>query len=608
MNGRRENGGWAAKWCAGYLIGLTFLLPLKFGSLAVLPEATSFYPGDLFSWLIINWPAHSFGIFSGVALFAALVVFAPGMRPLRTSGGATALLWSFGLVLVSLIGWINAATIDYAVGETIHLAGIGAYVLAVRLWLRNRPEERRWFCAALAAGACWLIYSGLSQYFVGFAETREFVEKQIAEGIPISHVMVAKINDDRVFATFVSCNVLAGYLLLLLPVTLYAVWRFAGHFEPVRLSRILLCGLVFSGLVAVLLLTRSRAAFLAALLTAGAFAMTLPKRRIYRCIPVIVLALAIVGGAIYIHRAGRGFGSMAERVDYLRSSVKMIAEKPLAGHGWGGFFYRHMELKTTGTDESAHDPHNLVMAFASQTGVIGGAVALAAVLLPLFWLGRRIFRRGGEETPEEGADGFARAVFWGECAFLLHAHMDVDLQIPASMAAAGAMLVAALPEASAQMAARGRRRWLLVAAGMLLAAVAAMGNILWLRAEMAYDRLITLARPQSAQDRLRPVSDAEVVKALREAVALRPGSPFPWEIAGDYFWSRRDGAMAEKCYREAARCTPDRPSLYRRFFDLEMARGNRAAAAKHLRRMLELFPSNPKYQALAAEFGLETRK
>lgn len=608
MNGRRENGGWAAKWCAGYLIGLTFLLPLKFGSLAVLPEATSFYPGDLFSWLIINWPAHSFGIFSGVALFAALVVFAPGMRPLRTSGGATALLWSFGLVLVSLIGWINAATIDYAVGETIHLAGIGAYVLAIRLWLRNRPEERRWFCAALAAGACWLIYSGLSQYFVGFAETREFVEKQIAEGIPISHVMVAKINDDRVFATFVSCNVLAGYLLLLLPVTLYAVWRFAGHFEPVRLSRILLCGLVFSGLVAVLLLTRSRAAFLAALLTAGAFAMTLPKRRIYRCIPVIVLALAIVGGAIYIHRAGRGFGSMAERVDYLRSSVKMIAEKPLAGHGWGGFFYRHMELKTTGTDESAHDPHNLVMAFASQTGVIGGAVALAAVLLPLFWLGRRIFRRGGEETPEEGADGFARAVFWGECAFLLHAHMDVDLQIPASMAAAGAMLVAALPEASAQMAARGRRRWLLVAAGMLLAAVAAMGNILWLRAEMAYDRLITLARPQSAQDRLRPVSDAEVVKALREAVALRPGSPFPWEIAGDYFWSRRDGVMAEKCYREAARCTPDRPSLYRRFFDLEMARGNRAAAAKHLRRMLELFPSNPKYQALAAEFELETRK
>lgn len=608
MNGRRENGGWAAKWCAGYLIGLTFLLPLKFGSLAVLPEATSFYPGDLFSWLIINWPAHSFGIFSGVALFAALVVFAPGMRPLRTSGGATALLWSFGLVLVSLIGWINAATIDYAVGETIHLAGIGAYVLAVRLWLRNRPEERRWFCAALAAGACWLIYSGLSQYFVGFAETREFVEKQIAEGIPISHVMVAKINDDRVFATFVSCNVLAGYLLLLLPVTLYAVWRFAGHFEPVRLSRILLCGLVFSGLVAVLLLTRSRAAFLAALLTAGAFAMTLPKRRIYRCIPVVVLALAIVGGAIYIHRAGRGFGSMAERVDYLRSSVKMIAEKPLAGHGWGGFFYRHMELKTTGTDESAHDPHNLVMAFASQTGVIGGAMALAAVLLPLFWLGRRIFRRGGEETPEEGADGFARAVFWGECAFLLHAHMDVDLQIPASMAAAGAMLVAALPEASAQMASRGRRRWLLVAAGMLLAAVAAIGNIHWLRAEMAYDRLITLARPQSAQDRLRPVSDAEVVKALREAVALRPGSPFPWEIAGDYFWSRRDGAMAEKCYREAARCTPDRASLYRRFFDLEMARGNRAAAAKHLRRMLELFPSNPKYQALAAEFGLETWK
>lgn len=608
MSGRRENGGRrAAKCCAGYLVFLTFLLPLKFGSLAVLPEATSFYPGDLFAWMIVNWPAHSFGIFSGAALFASLVVFAPGMRPWRTAGGAAALLWSFGLTLVSLIGWINAATIDYAVGETIHLAGIGSYVLAVWLWLRNRPEDRRWFCAALAVGACWLIYSGLSQYFVGFAETRAFVEKQIADGAQVNHVMIAKINDDRVFATFVSCNMLAGYLLLLLPVTLYGVWQFAGHFEPVRLSRILLCSLVFLGLVSVLLLTRSRAAFLAALLTAGAFAVTLPVRRIYRCIPAAVLILAIVGGAFYIHRAGRGFGSMAERVDYLRSSVKMIVEKPFAGHGWGGFFYRHMELKTTGTDESAHDPHNLVMAFASQAGVFGGAVALAAVLLPLFLLGRRIFRRGGEGE-SAGADGFARAVFWGECAFLLHAHMDVDLQIPASMAAAGAMLAAALPELSTQMAARGTRRWALVAAGMLLAAVAAMGNIHWLRAELAYDRLIALARPQSAEELKRPTSEAEVVRALRETVALRPGSPFPWEVAGDFFWSRRDGAMAEKCYREAARCTPDRPSLYRRFFELETARGNRAAAEKHLRRMLELFPSNPKYQALAAEFGLEEKK
>ena len=265
-----------------------------------------------------------------------------------------------------------------------------------------------------------------------------------------------------------------------------------------------------------------------------------------------------------------------------------------------------MELKTTGTDESAHDPHNLVMAFASQSGVPGGVVALAAVLLPLVLLGRRIFRRSGDDV--NGADGFARAVFWGECAFLLHTHMDVDLQIPASMAAAGAMLAAALPEFPAQMAARGMRRWMLVAAGMLFAAVAAVGNIHWLRAELAYDRLLSLARPQSAEGQKRPVSEAEVIRALRETAALRPGSPFPWEAAGDFFWSRRDGTMAEKCYREAARRTPDRPSLYRRFFELEMARGNRVAAEKHLRRMLELFPSNPQYQALVAEFERGERK
>ena len=142
MKKTAEQPGIMEKLAGGLLLALTFLMPLKFGTLAVMPEATGLYPGDLFSWAIISWPAHSFGLFSGgLLLLLAPAAFRCGRELFSTPAGRTALLWGVGLPAVSLIGWINAATFDYALGETAHLAGIGAYVLAVYLMLARRPER-----------------------------------------------------------------------------------------------------------------------------------------------------------------------------------------------------------------------------------------------------------------------------------------------------------------------------------------------------------------------------------------------------------------------------------------------------------------------------------
>lgn len=159
---------------------------------------------------------------------------------------------------------------------------------------------------------------------------------------------------------------------------------------------------------------------------------------------IAAAVLVIAGGALYIHHRGRGFGSMEERVDYLRTSFRMVLEHPLTGHGWGGFFYRHMQLKSSDTDESAHDPHNLIASFATQAGIPAGLLAAAAFLYPLWLLGKRVRRLRRE--PGRSRDWFPEMAFWGEIAFLLHALMDVDLAIPANMAAAGMVVVAALTE------------------------------------------------------------------------------------------------------------------------------------------------------------------
>ena len=41
-------------FAGGLLLVLTFLLPLKFGSLAVMPEASSFYPDSIWGYLLVN--------------------------------------------------------------------------------------------------------------------------------------------------------------------------------------------------------------------------------------------------------------------------------------------------------------------------------------------------------------------------------------------------------------------------------------------------------------------------------------------------------------------------------------------------------------------------
>lgn len=584
------------EYIAGGVLGLlTFLLPLKFASLAVMPEATSFFPGYWSAYLFdITWPAQGFGIASGVALVLALAAFGRKSPVAAASPmGRSMLLLALGLPLAALPGLIRCNTPDYGIWEISHLVGIGAYLWAVYLVLARRPEWRNFYIGVVVAAAFLVVYSGLRQYFVGFEEMREFARQQYKDGIALGGVMNAKLEDDRVFATFASCNVLAGYLILLLPVAGYALWRAGDRFEPQKISRPLLAGIIVVLLAVVLFLTRGRGALLAAVLAAGGFAVTLPMRRTVRLGLLGLAFLAIVGGVVFARYLGRGFGSVEERLDYLRTTAIMAAESPLVGEGWGGFFYRHMLVKTTETDEAAHDPHNIVASFSTQAGVPAGLLAAFALLYPLAALGRRIYRKE--------ADGMAQAIFWGEVAFLLHALMDVDLQIPANMALSGGLLLAAFaspappPERLKQL----RIPQLLV--GLLLGVAAFGGSYYVLRAEIAYDKLLSMIQPQTADDlSMRPTPD-RVARALETAVALRPYSPFPWESAGDFYLAMQDYAAAEHCFVEAQKRTTARPSTFERLSRIERARGNRERAGQLLLEAVRRFPGNPKYSDELAE-------
>ena len=572
-----------------FIVLLAFLLPVKFGSLAVMPEAAGFFPGDFFSWAIINWPSSSFGIFSGLALLAALVSF--GVPDFSTQRGVTALLWCFALPFAGWIGAVNSSASFYAAGEISHLLSISAFCGAVWLMLANDPEGiwKKRLTAGLSFGVLLLCFSGLRQYFFGFAEMKEFIAAQQAKGIAVSGVMLAKVADTRVYGAMVSANILAGFLMLTAPLSVVVFSRLGKHFEPEKISvRLFICVMLIPA-VAVFLMTKTRAAFLCALITVMIYFFTLKFSKKLKLLFAAVILCAVIGGGVYIKVAGRGFGSFTERVDYMRTTAIMLPEKPLAGHGWGGFFYRHMKEKTTSTDESAHDPHNIFASFILHAGIPAGLLASAVFLFPLCVL----FRRRKAFSLEE------KAVFWGSVAFTLHCCCDINMQVPACLAGAGMLFITAVPDEKIKLpAAHFAAKTFLFVFLALLGVFSLCRNQRCLEGDAAFTHFFDLLHtPQGGIP-----DEPAIIRAWQKLEKLRKDHPFACNMLGDYFMAKGEVFRAEQLYKESLKRDPLRPAVYMRLADIALKRFEFDKAEELRKKAHSLFPTHPKYKKLDKRF------
>lgn len=584
----------ARRLCLKIAVALTaltaFLLPLKFGGITGIAEVPGTFPSGLMEWVIFSsYPTEIFTILCGVLLVLTLLggaVRMPESRELRI------MLWLWGalLPLAVLPGSVNTAVRDYAHVQLAHYLGIGAWCWAAALLIADDPRRKKLFVGALLCGFFLSVLAGWRLYFWGFAETRRyFAEQEAAGAVKIDQQLQIKLDDDRVYATFASCNAFAGFLILAGAAFVFAAGKLGERFEPREVSKWLFAGAAAALTLGILPLTRSRGALLCALLAGlGAFLCS----RLPRAVKLAVLALFVaagIGGAWYVHEKGRGFSSGVERVDYLRTVAHLTAAHPVCGAGWDGFFREHMRIKFTKTDESAHDPHNFVASFASQGGVLPGAIALAALILPLWALFRRY----------RDLDPWRRAVGWGCAAAALHMLMEMDYLVPAQLAAFWLLALAALtgdeapPETVAEPASR---RYAAVAAAVLAAVSALAFGIFVLRGDLAFARFSALVRPAPGERWVAP-SEGEIASALAEARRSRQYLPFVLEQLADYRYnSQRDPEAAEKLYLESLRLSGPRPAPYAKLAELAYCSGDTAAAARYWRRAHELFPA--KYPAV----------
>ena len=575
-----------AGWCLTFLF---FLLPLKFGTLAAMPEQPPMFPGDLLTLLVISWPPHCAGIAGALLLMASVLLFpAPDWR---APGGLTALFWGILLPLASLPGMISGSNADYVYVNVAHWFGIGAFVLCAWWIFSAAPCWKKPCLHALAASVLLTGIDAWRQYFWGFEEMQEMIRKQREAGIEISNIMEIRIMDSRVFSSLGSCNTFAGFLLMGIPLTLAAVQSWAKRFEPVKVSLVLFTAAAAGVLFPALLMTRSRGAWLCAFLMAALFFFIKVRvKKVYKAAALAGVLLLLTGAFFAMHRSGRGLLSGAERLDYLRSTAIICSEHPLAGAGWGEFFHRHMQIKKSRSDESARSPHNFAAHFAVHAGIPAGLIALGALAVLLL----ELFRAKGE-------DPLLRWGRLGIAAFVLHSFMELNDTIPASMicCAAGSFALLPEPDRDVETSQKPLLKYLKYGGTCAILLVGAAGfytNFRWVQSEAAFEELELTLRPRNPEVAVMAPEPLKVMRLLDRFCQLRPGSPYGLEMAGDFFLHTGDLDNAEKLFRRSAELVPARPAAHRRLALAACRRGDFELARKHLAVARSLFPADPKNQ------------
>jgi O-antigen ligase/polysaccharide polymerase Wzy-like membrane protein len=206
---------------------------------------------------------------------------------------------------------------------------------------------------------------------------------------------------------------------------------------------------------------------------------------------------------------GRLFSlSGSNRSDYWRAAWHEVEAHPWLGGGAGSF--QRYWLRHRDADLPVLDAHSLYLETLAELGVVGLALLLCVLVIPLLGL------RAARGTP------LAAAAVGGYVAYLVHAGIDWDWEMPAVTLAALAcgvgLLLAARGEAAPPLARGWRVAGALAAAALAAVSVAGfVGN----RAEASASDALDAARLHTA------AGDA------RQARRWEPWSSEPWRLLGE---------------------------------------------------------------------------
>jgi tetratricopeptide (TPR) repeat protein len=284
------------------------------------------------------------------------------------------------------------------------------------------PAEQHGFFAVVLAGATALAAQGVYQELAEMPSNRRLAEDRDAFrakwreenpgqdfGDSFLEQLRLRALENNIYGPFAHPNSYAGFLVLWVPGLLGAVvvfWR--EKTSQWRTIAAAVCALL--GLAA-LWLTHSRGALLGLVVAGMVLGLFLYRRWLRAHAVVSLIGLVLVAGLGFgVWRGGlltRGVGksnnTVAQRLEYWRTTWQMIREHPWLGVGPGNFGEHYTRFMPAQAEEKIKDPHNFALEMWSNCGVFGLA-ALATALAGLFATIFRSSLRGPKDEQDSNPD------------------------------------------------------------------------------------------------------------------------------------------------------------------------------------------------------------
>lgn len=281
-----------------------------------------------------------------------------------------------------------------------------------------------------------------------------------------------------------------------------------------------------------------------------------------------------------------GFGGA--RYDYYRVAVDAFKAHPVIGIGIDNFAQDYLARDKVG--ERPTSPHSLELRTLAQTGIVGAALLLAA-LIAAFAAAHRALRGAGAIGAATAAGGALCCLYW-----IVHGSVDWFWEYPALGGAAFACLglagAAGPRRGEPQAVAAAPRRWKAAAAiGGALALVAAATFVFPWTAD------IEVRRARASWTTF----PAAAYRQLDLAARLNPLSERPGLAAGSIAIRRGEVERARQGFAQALRRDPRNAYAILWLGAIASHRGQRAEADRLLRRALALAPSDPPTQSAAQQ-------
>jgi O-antigen ligase len=367
---------------------------LGFGAVAFVGFRDGGYFANTWLWLVL-----AFGAVVGIALIVHSRPAISRLGWLSLSGLTAFALWMLGSTLWGIPG---TEAVREAGRACVYVAALGAFLVVV-----DRTSSKA-FLGGLLGGILALESYALGQRLIAPPAPDSFEGTLLAGPLGYANAL----------------GILSAIGVLL---ALGFVWSS----EHPLAKALFAAAAVLSSLA--LALTSSRGAWLA--LSVGLVVLVVLRLRNRghldaRWLQAVVLAAVLAGGALLATKSPH-FG---DRPSYWRVAIEDAGRHPALGSGAGSFddFWRdHRPIPA-----SVRDAHSLYLEVVGELGAIGLALLIVALLPPLV-----VITRSRSDVVPFAAAGYS--------AFLVHAGLDWDWEIPATtlagLACGAALLACARP-------------------------------------------------------------------------------------------------------------------------------------------------------------------